>query len=99
MQCPRCGVSNGNRAYVCKACCCPLKTQHPPCKRRRDTADVIELVYGDVTPSTKRVFSIRLRKAGPDYRTFVTADSAVYGNVMQKLVQWYRKADLGLVQA
>ena len=76
MPCPRCGVSNGNRAYACKACHCPLKTQHLQCKRRRDASDVTELLPGDIVPSPKRVFSVRLRKAGPDYRTLVTEDSS-----------------------
>ena len=71
-MCPGCGVSNGNRAYACKSCHRPLKTQNLQRKRRRDAADVTELVHGDAIPSPKKVFSVRLRKAGPDYRTFVT---------------------------
>ena len=76
-MCPKCGRSNGNRAYACKFCHEPLsrkgKSKSP--KRPRECGDVSDLTNQGVVPPVKRTFSVRQRKAGPDYRTFVCQQS------------------------
>ena len=72
--CQNCDRSNGNRAYACKSCHqqLPRKGQSiKERKRRRECIDVSNLTHQDAVPSAKRTFSVRLRKCGPDYRTFV----------------------------
>ena len=73
--CPKCGISNGNRARVCKGCNYELRVSESftaQRKRSRDSTEVPELIHDDVAPQHKRVFSVRLREQGPDYRTMVS---------------------------
>ena len=75
--CSKCGRSNGNRAYACKFCHEPLsrKEKSKAQKRPRECSDVSDLTHEGVVPPVKRTFSVRQRKAGPDYRTFVCQQS------------------------
>ena len=75
--CPKCGRSNGNRAYACKFCHQVLSRtgKSKGQKRPRECSDVSDLTHEGVVPPVKRTFSVRQRKAGPDYRTFVCQQS------------------------
>ena len=75
--CPKCGRSNGNRAYACKFCHQLLSRtgKSKGQKRPRECSDVSDLTHQGVVPPVKRTFSVRQRKAGPDYRTFVCQQS------------------------
>ena len=70
--CSACSVSNGNRASVCKGCGVAKGTRGK--RKVKHSSDVTELLHDAVTPRPKRAFLVRLREAGPDYRTIVTED-------------------------
>ena len=91
--CQNCGRSNGNRAYACKWCHLQLPRKGQSIKdrkRRWECIDVSDLVHEGVVPSAKRTFSVRVRKAGPDYRTFVSQQPT-------GILKCYAK-DCGIVQ-
>ena len=94
--CSACSVSNGNRASVCKGCGVAKGTRGVQRKRKvKHSSDVTELLHDAVTPRPKRAFSVRLREAGPDYRSIVTEDVSSV-NAMPKVVQLPTKEDFGL---
>ena len=69
-ECTNCGGRNGNRAVTCKQCGALLPGKQP--KRARTistTVEVSALVKGEGIK--QRIFSCRVRREGPDYRTFV----------------------------
>ena len=72
--CEHCGCSNGNRAFTCKVCHKPLPGRAEKIPRlAKQSRDVSALTAGlPGVPCNTRVFSCRVRREGPDYRTFVT---------------------------
>ena len=71
--CQHCGCLNGNRAYACKSCHRLLKEHAQQLlKPKRSSVDVSQLLPDDVLLKPDRVFSVRVRQHGPDYRTFVS---------------------------
>ena len=74
--CPSCGSSNGNRAYACKAChrrlyADPCRT--PSTERSKQWCDVSCMTSRD-DHGTHKLYSVRVRECGPDYRTLVATD-------------------------
>ena len=70
--CQYCGCQNSNRAYTCKSCHRPLKdhvASQQQLKAKQSCVDVSKLIQGD---KPERLFSVRIRQRGPDYRTFVS---------------------------
>lgn len=67
--CLHCGYSNGNRAFTCKACKTPLSIKHPKRLRSADVSDLCKA--SPETPAGTKIFSTRVRRDGPDYRTLV----------------------------
>lgn len=65
--CSVCGESNGNRAVKCKSCGSLM--QGKSIKRSRVTLS--QEVTSLMVKSGVRAFSCKVRKEGPDYRTFV----------------------------
>lgn len=76
--CPSCGSSNGNRAFACKAC--HRRLYSDPCRtsateRTKQWCDVSCMTSGDDSGPHK-LYSVRVRERGPDYRTLVAADAS-----------------------
>jgi len=72
--CNYCGCSSGNRAYACKSCHRPFQqkdVQTPEKGTKRTSCDVSDLLPHDV-PMPKKLYSVRTRDRGPDYRTLVS---------------------------
>ena len=73
--CSSCGSSNGNRAYACKACHRSLysDTSWTTERHSKQWCDVSRMTCGDDS-GPHRLYSVRVRERGPDYRTLVAAD-------------------------
>lgn len=70
-QCIQCGENNGNRANNCKNCGRVLPGKENKRQRQNTSRDISTLN----SKANIKVFSCRVRKEGPDYRTFVTRDT------------------------
>lgn len=72
--CQMCGYSNGNRAFKCKECGYSLpKKAKPMVECKLDPPEdfnynVSSLLTSGVLPAGSRVYSVRVRSQGPDYR-------------------------------
>ena len=67
----------GNRAYSCKWCHRSKRLKladapHTGIKRTRSCSNVSGLIPDDIVPKPKRLYSVRIRGRGPDYRTLVS---------------------------
>ena len=75
--CNYCGCTSGNRAYACKSCHRPFprkeSTQTPEKGTKRSSCDVSDLMPHDV-PMPKKLYLVRTRDCGPDYRTLVSVN-------------------------
>jgi len=73
--CNYCGCSSGNRAYACKLCLRPFQqkesVQTPEEGTIRTSCDMLDLMPHDM-PMFKKLYSVRTRDRGPDYRTLVS---------------------------
>ena len=73
--CNYCGCSSGNRAYACKSCHRPFQQKEsvrtPEKGTKRTSFDVSDLMPHD-GPMPKKLYSVRTRDHGPDYRTLVS---------------------------
>ena len=76
--CSSCGCTNGNRASVCKACHKAFisinRVEGEPLHRnpaKRTSSDVSSLIPPDLQPKPQKLYSVRIRDRGPDYRTYV----------------------------
>ena len=74
--CRHCGTVNGNRAYACKSCHGVFGGNTDDRKqlqigKKRPSTDVSDFL--STQPKPKKVYSVRVRERGPDYRTFVSA--------------------------
>ena len=65
-KCPQCGTINGTRGLTCKNRSCEF-TFKDGSKKTVASANAVNIVTG----SSAKVFSVRLRDRGPDYRGFV----------------------------
>ena len=70
-QCKQCGENNGNRAINCKSCGRVLPGKENKRHKQNTTRNISALN----SKANINVFSCRVRKEGPDYRTFVTRDT------------------------
>ena len=75
--CPSCGLSNGNRAYACKACHRSLysDTSRTTERRSKQWCDVSRMTCGDDS-GPHRLYSARVRERRPDYKTLVAAEAS-----------------------
>ena len=70
--CVHCGCSNGNRAFTCKECKNPLPGKTIKRPKWLSSTDVSDLrTNSQETPSGTKIFSTKVRRDGPDYRTLV----------------------------
>ena len=70
--CAHCGCSNGNRAVTCKECKNTLPGKAIKRPKRLLSADVSGLrIDSQETPAGTKIFSTKVRRDGPDYRTIV----------------------------
>jgi len=73
--CNYCGCSSGNRSYACKSCHRPFpqkeSVEAPEKGTKRASCDVSDLMPHEV-PMPKKLYSVRTRDRGPDYRTLVS---------------------------
>ena len=70
--CVHCSCSNGNRAFTCKECKNPLPGKTIKRPKRLSSTDVSDLrTNSQETPSGTKIFSTKVRRDGPDYRTLV----------------------------
>ena len=75
--CSECGESNGNRALKCKSC--GIWMQGKTSKRPKLSSLSQEVtVCNTASEGNVRTFSCRVRREGPDYRTFVTEDAGTW---------------------
>lgn len=65
-KCPKCGTYNGSRGLCCKNKYCDAVFKEPGEKRKLST-EACKLITGSMV----RVFSVRVKDKGPDYRGFV----------------------------
>lgn len=72
--CSSCGSSNGNRAYACKACHRRFYSDPPAKERTKQWCDV-SCMTSDGRRVQDKLYSVRVRNRGPDYRTLVTAEA------------------------
>ena len=73
--CQGCGNSNGNRAFQCKICGCPLlkkakisSQETGAAKEIQFSTNVSSLLSEGILPPGSHLYSIRIRDQGPDYR-------------------------------
>lgn len=72
--CSQCGESNGNRALKCKSCF--FQFRDTTSKKAKVTANNITQEISALSEAADlRIFSCKVRREGPDYRTFVTENS------------------------
>ena len=72
--CASCGSTNGNRAYACKACHRRFYSDPPRKERTKQWCDV-SCMNSDGRCVQDKLYSVRVRNRGPDYRTLVAADA------------------------
>ena len=75
--CSVCGESNGNRALKCRSCGITMqgKISKKP-KLSSLSQEVTALI--SVAESNTKIFSCKVRREGPDYRTFVTENMGAW---------------------
>ena len=75
--CGQCGCSNGNKAITCKGCrkLLPRRAEKQPRLAVQICKDVSSLRKNlPGAPQSMKILSCRVRREGPDFRTFVTED-------------------------
>ena len=71
-MCVHCGCSNGNRAFICEECKNPLPGKVRKRLEQLSSTDVSDLrTNSQETAAGTNIFSTRVRRDGPDYRTLV----------------------------
>lgn len=65
-KCPNCGIYNGTRGVMCKNKKCNVVFKEAS-EKRKINLEAVKLI----TATSRKVYSVRVRDRGPDYRGFV----------------------------